>query len=96
MAIWVIKYLKRVKHIINPLSHFTAEALLIPSPLREEAVFQWEFQTQGFLSRQHTMCVCTLSGGFLSPHQKSKQASKQKKQDCLRLNEFVKQNKTKI
>lgn len=57
MAIWVIKYLKRVKHIINPLSHFTAEALLTPSPLMEEAVFQWECQAQGFLSNQHSVCL---------------------------------------
>lgn len=45
MAIWVIKYLKRVKHTVNPLRHLITEATRIPPPLMEENALQWEFQT---------------------------------------------------
>lgn len=51
MAIWVIKYLERVKHIINPLCHLTAEALLIPSSLMEDAVLLRGFKAQGFITQ---------------------------------------------
>jgi len=71
MAIWVIKYLKRVKHIVNPLSHLTAEAMCIPTPLMEEDALQWEFQ---ILAQQHTAlqectdaqggCGCPIPGGI--------------------------------
>lgn len=88
MAIWAIKYLERVKHIINPWCHLTAEASFVPSFLMEDTVLRGSTSKDSYPSSTHhygNVCAhkhTTSFYRFQSPPEKT--------QDCLKSNQLKK------